>query len=159
MDRAELAPVKYDAMQKSGECFTHLTGIAIVIIAALAAAGMLDGVTAGGTIVGLASAMFIANCVTCVSKEQRPATMASACVRWMAHVVAIVIGSLAITGGMPLDTAGIVIAATVGAAMIIRCGIDCSPKSHSDWGQWARETVARMRSSQPTLVKVPAEGN
>ncbi len=40
MDRAELAPVKYDDIQKSGACFTHLTGIAIVIIAALAAAGM-----------------------------------------------------------------------------------------------------------------------
>ncbi len=55
----------------------------------------------------------------------------------MAHVVAIVIGSLAITGGMPLDIAGITIAATVGAAMIIRIGIDCSPNSGSDWGQWA----------------------
>jgi hypothetical protein len=114
------------------EVIVHGITVALIIIASLAAVGIIPAVTASITIIVLASVLLIANLIKCCDTDERkpkgqernPAQIASAVVRSIFNTLGIVMGSLAITGVLPIGIVGITVAAAVGFGWILSLFID-----------------------------------
>lgn len=138
VDRSQVAASSKDVSDLGGEACTSGMQIALIIVAALGAAGIIGGVGAGGAILGLAIPLLILNVLRAIqasNKKNKPEEpeVVSAFARAVIHALAIVLGALAITGTLSIATGGIVVAATAALALLIRCVVDY--KFKGDFGK------------------------
>jgi hypothetical protein len=111
-------------------------GLALLIIACLTVTGVMSGVVAGGTIVGLAGVTFmlkVAKAIFAKSKADRYAAIAGSVL-----VLALaVLGTLSLVGVIPASIAAYTILGAAAASIMIDCCLGCvtarqALKEHND---------------------------